>query len=281
MPKVNDIYESDGGKTLNVSGDNFTMEFDATDGTMYVRMSGAMVTSYRDLTVYDYFARFAKDYDENTQGRIINWLEKHEDAFIDNVMLHELRGDTQQRFRIDGYTYDEEARRIAVDWLERYELDFPGIEDDFVDFIAEDLIFEVSESDALDQALEDVEEEMHEEAKRHGFEELVDRDWMMELRERFRNDFYAQMSTVNYDMWAMFDEFIEDEKGGFTQYRVRHRKDRWEVVNQDKMQKPIKIGGKREVAKKARSMADNNTPAVVYIEKKGEAGLEDAKLVME
>jgi hypothetical protein len=182
---------------------------------------------------------------------------------------------------MDGYFYEDEAQRLAVPWLEENELDYPDIEADFVNWLSEDIMWDVSEEDALHTALEEVEEEMKEEVEYDGLETLVDEDWMQMIHERFRNAVYAQVSEQNIDVYAKFDEFIEEEKGGFTHYRVRHRKNRWEVINQDKKGDPIKTGGKREVAKKAKSMAENNSPAVVYFEKEDEAELEDAKLVME
>lgn len=279
MANTKSVYENKGGQELKVRGENFKMEFDATDGTMYVRMEGAMVSSYRDLTIYDFYARFHSDIDRESYRKILDWLKEHKQVFVENKRLHKLRGDEGRRFRADPYLYTEEARRMIVPWLEDNELDYPEIEDDFVDYIADDMVMDVSEGDALTSALEDVENTMEDRIQNDGLEALEDEDWMRMLQTRFSEHVGREIAMTDYDIRAQFDEYIEHRKDGST-YQVRHRDGRWEVVNTDKMGKPIKTGSKEEVVRKAKQMAENKSPAVLYIlDEDGE--LEDSKLVME
>lgn len=92
-----------------IDGDNYAITFDHNDGTIKVWSRGAMVSSFRNLSIYDYFLRFYPSIHEAYQEFSRQVIQKHLDAYKDHVRLHRFRGD-QYRFEItvDDTRYFEE-----------------------------------------------------------------------------------------------------------------------------------------------------------------------------
>jgi len=163
------------------SSSDYRIEFDLETGTIDINFTGAMAHSYTDLSIYDFVLRFYSDLPDAHQRFSRQVLNTHIDTFKDNVRLHRFNADAQ-KFRT---TWDD-ARMTIRDYIaDMDDTETPDDIDQFEQDVFQELLYEVTDKQILNNSLESLEQDMTDCLENNGLDTVIEEFSFRDLRREF------------------------------------------------------------------------------------------------
>jgi len=181
VPRDGTLREKTATLGSYASSSDYRIEFDLQNGTIDINHTGAFVYHHRDLSIYDFVLRFYSDLPEAHQEFSREVLKAHIDAFKDNVRLHRFNGDGQ-KFRT---TWDGVRTLIRDAIADMDDSEIPEDIDSFEQDIFHELIYEVTDKQILNNALESLEQDMNDTPESYGLESMIEEFSVRDLHREF------------------------------------------------------------------------------------------------